>query len=419
MNQQQQQQVQNSIIPGAPKRRRTLQEVEEEKTRYSKMGTTMTKPEREDNDLFTNKKDSNCNNNNYDDDDDRKQSATTTNNNSDIVDLTILSDDDDDDDIQYGDVIDITNEYFSTFPPPPPPPPNFAAAAAASTSTGRYGNGNNTNQTYRPVNGKTFDCGICFDSHIEYYRGYKMSKCGHLYCMECLHGYVASKVSEKSTMAASTIPCPDTDCRVMLTVSDIRACSYEIGDVTLWHQYQEYSTESYLNSAIQSKDIPFRRCPSERCNYIFQFDDPQPTAEEEYEGGIVGGGDGSSSPPPILQGQLFECPECQSRYCLNCPVVGGRGKVGPAHDDITTYNDRSCQNVLETIRQSKEKQRLLELWKQENSQVDAKFQQLLQTERTTGTTKPCPNCKMTITKNGGCDHMNCTNCRTRFNWSQA
>ena len=378
----------------------------------------MAKPERENNDdddnnteerVFANKKDSN--NNRDDDGDDRKPSATTKNNNN-IVDLTMTSDDDDD--IQ---VIGITNEYFSAFPPPRLPPPFAAAAAATASSNGRAGNDNgNNNQTYRSVNGKTFDCGICFENHIEYYRGYKMSNCGHIYCMECLHGYVTSKVSEKSTMA-SQIPCPNTDCHVVLTVSDIRACSYEIGDVKLWHKYQEYSTESYLNSAIQSKDVPYRRCPSERCNYIFQFDEPKPTAEEEYEGrGAVGDG---FSLPPILQGQLFECPECNSRYCLNCPVVGGRGKVGPAHDDTTTYNDRCCQNVLETIRQSEEKQRLLELWKQENSQVDVKFQQLLQSERSTGTTKPCPNCKMTITKNGGCDHMNCTNCHTRFNWSEA
>lgn len=31
----------------------------------------------------------------------------------------------------------------------------------------------------------------------------------------------------------------------------------------------------------------------------------------------------------------------------------------------------------------------------------------------------CPNCKALIEKNGGCDHMFCAHCKTRYNWSQS
>jgi hypothetical protein len=31
----------------------------------------------------------------------------------------------------------------------------------------------------------------------------------------------------------------------------------------------------------------------------------------------------------------------------------------------------------------------------------------------------CPRCDKIIEKNGGCDHMNCSQCKLRFNWSQA
>ena len=32
-------------------------------------------------------------------------------------------------------------------------------------------------------------------------------------------------------------------------------------------------------------------------------------------------------------------------------------------------------------------------------------------------TKPCPNCKQPITKNGGCHHHVCTSCKTKFCWN--
>ena len=34
-------------------------------------------------------------------------------------------------------------------------------------------------------------------------------------------------------------------------------------------------------------------------------------------------------------------------------------------------------------------------------------------------TKPCPNCKAPIEKNGGCNHMHCTTCSHDFDWCAA
>ena len=33
-----------------------------------------------------------------------------------------------------------------------------------------------------------------------------------------------------------------------------------------------------------------------------------------------------------------------------------------------------------------------------------------------GNTKPCPQCKAPIQKNGGCNHMHCTICGSHFDW---
>ena len=240
-----------------------------------------------------------------------------------------------------------------------------------------------------------FECGICYDP-FEGYRGHNLERCKHRYCMECLHNHVKTKVDEK---AVNAIKCPEPKCSLNFTFTDIRACTIGVGDSVTWRIFQEVSTESFLDNAVQSKDMAekYRRCPAEKCNHIFQYDEPE-------EGGT------------IHQGQSFVCPECTSKFCLNCPVMGGRGKVGPGHN---TQKGETCQNVLDEIKKSKEKQRLLEQWKKENEQADVKFQQLCERERKRGKTKRCPKCKTMITKNGGCDHMHCTKCKKHFSWKKA
>jgi hypothetical protein len=88
-----------------------------------------------------------------------------------------------------------------------------------------------------------------------------------------------------------------------------------------------------------------------------------------------------------------------------------RGKVGPAHDHL-------CADVVARVARDAEMRRKYEKWSVENAQADDKFQELLRREQAAGQTKPCPKCKMAITKNAGCDHMKCTRCHTDFWWSQ-
>ena len=245
---------------------------------------------------------------------------------------------------------------------------------------------------------KVFDCSICLERGLERFQGYALTHCGHWFCRQCLHGYIQSKLCSEKTTGGTTC-CPNPECRKFLLPSDVRACTLEVGDSTLWRSYQEISTETYLDSAVaaaSSNDDPssatMRRCPSDRCNFTFSFEPAAAANNNDHP-----------------QGQLFICPECDQAYCLNCPVV--QGNVGPAHDD-------TCASVLEELRKSKERQVKLEQWKVENSRADVRFQELLRREGGTGRTKRCPKCRTVITKNGGCDHMHCSRCGINFNWSQ-
>jgi len=238
---------------------------------------------------------------------------------------------------------------------------------------------NGGGQSNKKKSAVAIDCSICLES-MEPDQRYSLTTCAHSFCKSCLHHYVQSKVSGKEIRL---LVCPNTKCRISLDPSDVRASTLELGDTACWQTYQEVATESFLDTAVASKDKSIRRCPSNHCNFTFQYDD---------------GNEG---------GQLFICPQCSGAYCLQCPVVQGR--VGPAHDD-------TCQNVMEKVQKSQERQRKLEEWKQENDQADARFQELLQREGATGKTQQCPKCKTPITKNGGCGHMHCTSCHTNFSW---
>lgn len=177
------------------------------------------------------------------------------------------------------------------------------------------------------------DCSICLDT-VDAFQGYQLQLCGHEYCRSCLHGYIQSKLSSKEV---STLYCPDTKCKCKLNSNDVRACTLELGDATSWRSFQEVATERFLDASTapsNDESTSFRRCPTNHCNFCFQYE--------------------STGNPQ--QGQLFICPLCTEAYCLECPVV--KGKVGPAHDD-------TCFNVLEEIRKSKERQRLLEEWKRD------------------------------------------------------
>jgi len=229
----------------------------------------------------------------------------------------------------------------------------------------------------------TFDCTVCLESNLERFRGYQLGICGHLFCRECLYGYLQGKLQEK---AVKDIPCPDVSCRKAIHSTDIRASTLEVGDSLSWQKFQELSTEAYMDSAVV--DASLRRCPTNNCNFIFEFEHPTTN----------------------LQGRQFTCPVCNKTYCLNCPIV--KGNVGPAH------GDSSCLDALQEIQRDKERQQKLEQWKRDNASADARFQEMMQRESAAGKTQPCPKCRTPITKNGGCSHMFCTVCRAHFTWGQ-
>jgi hypothetical protein len=86
-------------------------------------------------------------------------------------------------------------------------------------------------------------------------------------------------------------------------------------------------------------------------------------------GQLVDGGETASS--------YFTCMKCHNKTCMRHRVPFHNGVSCDAYDKSLATDERALAG-----------------WKAQH-------------------TKPCPNCRHAIEKNGGCDHMTCKNCSTK------
>lgn len=241
-----------------------------------------------------------------------------------------------------------------------------------------------------------FDCAICLDNKIERWKGYSLGTCCHTFCVLCLANYVQLSTTTQ-------IRCPN--CPSLIQSLDVQSVLVAVGKISEWENYSKKASFELLDKEImmgenhdeetdelhqednQGKEITMR-CPAEHCNYTFVY----------------------LRNPELQEGTRFDCLQCTGSFCLHCGA--NSDKIGPAHGG-------TCHERRQELLKKEVERRKLEEWKKENSKADAKFNELLEKEYTSGVTKPCPKCNSPITKNGGCDHMHCSSCGVQYNWSQA
>lgn len=229
---------------------------------------------------------------------------------------------------------------------------------------------------------KSFTCNICLDDDVKYFLGYSLSQCNHRFCIECLANLIKSN-APRSGSINNQITCPSIHCKQNLSLLDIQYIFKD--EPESWRIYSTQISTASIENQVSNDVNSMRRCPAERCNYVFIYDDNESVRH-------------------------FDCPLCHSSFCLKC--VANNGNVGPPHIE------QSCVERFEQLQKEEEERAKLEQWRVENSQADARFKAMMDQERSSGMTRQCPSCKRLITKNGGCDHMMCV-CGRSYNWSQS
>ncbi|VDK21891.1 unnamed protein product [Taenia asiatica] len=201
--------------------------------------------------------------------------------------------------------------------------------------------------------------------------------CGHFYCRACWLGYLQSKILDESQ--ANRLTCPTFQCDGLIDDDSVSALLLSLprtpADETTGPEsprlllplaYRRFQ-RLVVNSFVQHNRY-LTWCPGVDCGHAVRA-----------IGTGVGYGRGSGRPM-----REVVCSNCEETFCFACG--------NPWHEPVL------CK--------------YLKLWlsKMKNDSGTAHW--------VAANTKECPNCKATIEKNGGCNHMTCrsADCKYEFCW---
>lgn len=203
--------------------------------------------------------------------------------------------------------------------------------------------------------------------------------CGHTFCKDTLNGILARVLKEKSS---ATLRCPDSSCKLRLVFCDVEKFATrndaERLNAILFQENLHQGEEKERKSGVEKEvviDCTRTNCPSV---YV-----------------IIQRGDESAVVPcPV--------PECRRSHCSKCRK----------HHELRN-NERviSCEEAEKRIKQ-KEGGGTGATGEEKKKQEEESAKWIAEN------TKQCPQCKTSINKNEGCNHMTCSrgNCRHEFCW---
>lgn len=198
------------------------------------------------------------------------------------------------------------------------------------------------------------ECPVCCN-HIPLSEFKQMDCCNIKLCSICLFTHISTNVQ----YGQGKIQCP--------------SCSEEINPnfilynselpLTIRERYQQI----LARNLSEQQETSIKLCP--HCNYITILDENDPRIREKKS--------------RRSRQEWIRCHECEKDWCWPC--------YAPAH------SNQSCQQFRKSYTQ-------LDLWAKTRRSEN----------RDQRNARRCPKCSVYIEKAGGCDHMLCTKCNSKF-----
>ncbi|KAJ1028319.1 hypothetical protein NDA18_002984 [Ustilago nuda] len=281
----------------------------------------------------------------------------------------------------------------------------------------------------------SFDCVICLETR----KGRactRLTGCGHVFCSECLAGYLSSLVDDGYHRQAKR--CPDPEC------------------VTLWREREKQNQvdqEGNLLMSPSSKPKPRSSQPFSRDNNTAQNGDAGADSEPAVVVGLVTRDELHSILGPSRLARLEEltvkakmeadpsvsyCPRsgCQAavvrlstdensghwerfRECLSCGFAFcawcSRSWHGLTSCPVS-FQSELIRRYLSLPTSSPERRVMEQKFGRKTLETMVrKYEEEQQTQQwLSDYTTPCPTCGIAIEKSYGCNHMTCKSCQTHY-----
>ncbi|KAF2482800.1 hypothetical protein BDY17DRAFT_236396, partial [Neohortaea acidophila] len=197
------------------------------------------------------------------------------------------------------------------------------------------------------------------------------SNCKHkaTACKACLKKWITAQLD---TVTYDNLACPE--CPQLLTNQDVKANATK-------PTYERF--EELERRGIADNTPGWRWCLNPRCRAGQVHVPPASTTSKDSSKSTKSAWKFWSSGEHKAEPNICDCNECGARACVPCDRI---------HPEA-----ESCAD-----------------WQKRLKGFAAEEKATLKAIATN--CKQCPNCSKNIQRNGGCDHMLCTQCRTAFCW---
>ncbi|TKY85641.1 hypothetical protein EX895_005180 [Sporisorium graminicola] len=275
----------------------------------------------------------------------------------------------------------------------------------------------------------SFDCAICLETR----KGRactRLTGCGHVFCSECLSGYLSSLVDDGFHRQAKR--CPDPECVTLWSEREKQNLVDQEGNLipslTKTQRRNAKSSDSQdCNAAVDEQDKPVVGLVTRSeldsilgASLLARLDQLTVKAKIEADPSVsYCPRSGCQAPVVRLSSdensghweRFRECLSCGFAFCAwcsrswhgptSCPVsfqselIRRYLSLSPLSPDRALMEQKFGRKTLETMVRKYEEEQQTQQWLSDY-------------------TTPCPTCGIAIEKSYGCNHMTCKSCQTHY-----